>query len=103
MYAIVDIAGDQYKLSTSDNVVTARLQGDPGTQVEFDRVLLLATGKETRVGTPYVKGAVVQATILEHDKADKVRVFRKKRRKGFKVLRGHRQPQTRIQITKIVI
>ena len=102
MYAIVDIAGQQYKVSKSDKIVTAKLQGEKGSQVEFEKVLLLSKGKETRVGTPFVEGVKIQATIVDHGKAEKVIVFKKKRRKGYKAKRGHRQQQTFLVIDKIV-
>jgi len=102
MYAIIDVAGEQFKVEKNDQIVAPRLQGDVGSQIEIDRVLLLASDDEVKVGAPYLEGAKVQATIIEHDKADKVIVFKKKRRKGYRVLRGHRQPQTKLKIDEIV-
>ncbi len=102
MYAIVDIAGNQFKVSKADQIVTARLQGEPGSKIEFDNVLLVAASKDIKVGTPYLEGAKVQATIVEHGLGDKVKVFKKKRRKGYRLLKGHRQPQTTLKIDKIV-
>jgi len=102
MYAIVDIAGQQFKVSKDDLVQAHRLQGDEGSEVEFDKVLLLSDDKDVQVGAPYVKGAKVTASIVEHKKGDKALVFKKKRRKGYKVLNGHRQPYTTLQIKDIV-
>ena len=102
MYAIVDIGGQQFRVEKSDNISTSRLDGEVGSKVEFDHVLLTSTRVGTKVGTPYVDGAKVQATIIAHDKNEKVIVFKKKRRKGFKALRGHRQPQTKLRIDKII-
>ncbi len=101
MYAIVDIAGEQIKLEKNQKVVTARLDGDVGSKVEFEKVLFISNDDDVKVGTPYVEGAKVQATILEHEKSDKTIVFKKKRRKTYRVLNGHRQPLTRIQIDGI--
>lgn len=102
MYAIVDIAGSQFKVSKTDQIITARLEGEPGSKVEFENVLLVAAAKEIKVGTPYLEGAKVHGTIIEHGLGDKVHVFKKKRRKGFRLFKGHRQPQTTIKIDKIV-
>ena len=101
MYAIVEIGGDQFKVSKKDKIVAAKMTGEVGSLVDIDNVLLLSLGKEFKVGTPYVEGAKVQATILEHSKADKVIVFKKKRCKRYRVLKGHRQPQTTLQIKEI--
>lgn len=96
MYAIVDIAGMQVKARPGDELVVNRLDGNPGDQVSFDRVLL--TVSDGRVAR---SAARVTATIQEHFKGDKVIVFKKKRRKGYKVKRGHRQHLTRIHIDSI--
>jgi len=101
MYAIVEIGGEQFKVSKNDKIVAAKMPGDVGASVDIENVLLLSSGKSYKVGTPYVEGAKVQAEILEHSKADKVIVFKKKRRKRYRVLRGHRQPQTTLQIKDI--
>ena len=102
MYAIVDIAGQQFKVSKDDVVMAQRLQGDEGSEVEFDKVLLLSGDDGVKVGSPFVDGAKVTASIVEHEKDDKVIVFKKKRRKGYKVKNGHRQPLTKLQIKDIV-
>lgn len=101
MYVIVEIAGKQFPVREKDQLVVPRLAGNANDSVTFDRVLLVAGNGETRIGTPVVPDASVEATILEHIKGDKILVFRKKRRKRFKVKRGHRQPWTRIEIQKL--
>lgn len=102
MYAIVEIAGKQFKISEKDVVSVPLLSEDAGKKVEFDRVLLVSTDKGTKVGQPVVKGAKVQASILEHGRDKKITVFKKKRRKGYKVTKGHRQDFSKIQIEKIL-
>lgn len=101
MYAIVDIAGSQFKVSKDQQVFTPRLSGDEGSAVEFDHVLLVDNDGKVEVGSPQVKGMKVKAKILEHLRGDKVIVFKKKRRKGYKVKNGHRQNLTKILIEKI--
>jgi large subunit ribosomal protein L21 len=102
MYAVVNIAGQQFRVSKNEKIVAPRLSGEEGSQVEFDQVLMLADGPSVTVGQPFVAGAKVQAKILKHDKADTVIVFKKKRRKGYKLRNGHRQAQTRVQIEGII-
>jgi large subunit ribosomal protein L21 len=101
MYAIVDIAGQQFKVEKDQKLFVHRLEGEEGKKVSFDKVLLLDTGSKVAVGDPLVKGASVTAKIVEHMKADKVLVFKKKRRKGYKKLNGHRQYMTQILIEGI--
>ncbi len=101
MYAIVEIAGQQFKVAKDQKVFVHRLKGKEGDKVSFDRVLLIDDGKIT-VGAPAIKGAAVTAKILNHLKADKVVVFKKKRRKGYRVKNGHRQLMTEILIENIV-
>ena len=100
MYAIVEIAGLQYKVEQDQKLFVNRLKGEKGDSVSFDKVLLTVNGAIT-VGAPAVNGITVNAEILDHVKADKVIVFKKKRRKGYKVKNGHRQSLTQIQITGI--
>lgn len=100
MFAIVEIAGLQYKVEQNQKLFVNRLQGEVGTKLSFDKVLL-AVNDATTIGAPAVNGVKVEAEILNHLKADKVIVFKKKRRKGYKVKNGHRQALTRIQITGI--
>ena len=101
MFALVEIAGRQFRVSPSDTVDVPRLKAKPGEEVTFDRVLLVGDEKQLRVGTPLVLGARVAARVLDHGRADKVVVFKKKRRKGYRVRRGHRQGYTQVQITGI--
>jgi large subunit ribosomal protein L21 len=101
MYAIVEIAGQQFKVKKDQKVFVHRLQGEEGSNVSFNNVLLLDDGKVT-IGAPAIKGAAVTAKILKHLKGDKVIVFKKKRRKGYRVKNGHRQYLTEIQIESIV-
>ena len=100
MLAIVEIAGLQYKVEQNQKLFVNRLKGDKGAKVSFDKVLLTIDGAIT-VGAPAVEGVSVQAEILDHVQADKVIVFKKKRRKGYKVKNGHRQQLTQIQIVSI--
>lgn len=102
MYAIVDIAGQQFKVAKDQQLFVHRLQGDEGANIEFDNVLLVDNGGKVAVGTPTVKGSKVTAKILSHLKGDKVIVFKKKRRKGYKKKNGHRQYFTKIKIENIV-
>lgn len=101
MYAIVEIAGKQFKVQQDRYVFTPSLQGDAGASVEFDKVLLLDNEGKVEVGAPLVKGAKVSGKILGHVKGDKVVVFKKKRRKGYKVKNGHRQEFTKVLIEGI--
>jgi large subunit ribosomal protein L21 len=101
MYAIVEIAGQQFKVAKDQKVYVHRLQDKEGSKVTFDNVLLLDDGKVI-LGAPAIEGAAVTAKILKHLKGDKVIVFKKKRRKGYKVKNGHRQYLSEIQIESIV-
>ncbi|HJB85180.1 MAG TPA: 50S ribosomal protein L21 [Candidatus Alistipes merdigallinarum] len=101
MYAIVEIAGRQFKVEKGRKLYVYRLQGDEGSSLSFDKVLLTDNDGQVKVGTPVVEGAVVNATILKHLKDDKVIVFKKRRRKGYQVKNGHRQYLTQIQIDEI--
>ncbi len=100
MYAIVDIAGQQFKVQQDQEIFVHRLEAEEGSNVVFNNVLLTDNQGKVEVGTPTLK-ADVKATILEHTKGDKVIVFKKKRRKGYKVKNGHRQCFTKIKIDKI--
>ena len=101
MFAVVDILGQQFKVAENTKYYVPRLNQEPESEVTFDQVLLLSDGKETKVGSPVVKGAKVIAKVLSHLKDDKVIVFKKKRRKGYRKLNGHRQQLTRIEVTQI--
>lgn len=100
MFAIVEIAGLQYKVEQDQKLFVNRLKGEVGAKVSFDKVLLTVNGSTT-VGAPAVSGITVDAEIVDHVKADKVIVFKKKRRKGYEKKNGHRQSLTQIQITGI--
>ena len=102
MYAIVEIQGKQFQVEKDQKLYVHRLGGNEGDSVEFGNVLLLGDGDKVTVGTPSVKGYKVKATILEHMKGDKVLVFKKKRRKGYRKKNGHRQYLSQIQISEIV-
>lgn len=102
MYAVVDIAGQQFKVKANQQLFVHRLQGEEGDALSFDKVLLVNKDGAVTVGTPTVEGAKVTGKILEHVKGDKVIVFKKKRRKGYRVKRGHRQQFTKIEIDGIV-
>lgn len=103
MYAIVDIAGKQYRVEEKEKLYVSRLDAEVGNKVDFDSVLLVEKKGDVAVGKPVLEGASVKATVLDHVKADKVIVFKKKRRKGYRVKRGHRQPYTQIEINKITV
>ena len=100
MFAIVEIAGLQYKVEQDQKLFVNRLKGDIGGKVSFDKVLLTVNGSTT-IGAPAVSGITVDAEIVGHLKADKVIIFKKKRRKGYEKKNGHRQSLTQIQITGI--
>ncbi len=101
MYAIVDIAGKQLKVEKDNFVYTPLLKGEAGTEVSFDQVLLVDNEGDVKVGAPTVSGATVSGKILEHVKGDKVIVFKKKRRKGYRVKNGHRQNFSKVLIEDI--
>jgi len=101
MFAIVDIAGQQYKVEKGQEIFVHRLEGDEGSKLSFDEVLLIEDKGKISVGTPTLKGARVSAKIISHLKGDKVVVFKKKRRKGYQKSTGHRDYLTKIEIDKI--
>mgnify|MGYP001326242872 CR=1 FL=1 len=101
MNAIVEISGKQFKVSKDTKLYVHRLDAKEGSKVSFDNVLLLDNGKKVVVGTPSVKGASVEAKVIKHLKDDKVIVFKKKRRKGYRVKNGHRQALSEIIIEKV--
>jgi large subunit ribosomal protein L21 len=101
MYAIVNIAGTQFKVAKDQYVYAPLMQGDAGEEVAFDNVLLVGDGDDISVGAPWVKGAKIKGKILEHVRGDKIIVFKKKRRKGYQKSNGHRQGFTKILIEDI--
>ncbi|MCH8555700.1 MAG: 50S ribosomal protein L21 [Schleiferiaceae bacterium] len=103
MFAIVEIAGHQYKVQKDQRIYVNRLSGEEGSSVSFDRVMLTSNEGDVVVGAPVIEGAVVEATIEKHLKGDKVIVFKKKRRKGYTVKNGHRQYITSLKISNISV
>ena len=103
MYAIVDFAGQQFKVEKEGKFFVHRLEADVDSNVEFDKVMLLENDGKINVGLPYVEGCKVKAKVLSHLKGDKVLVFKKKRRKGYQKTNGHRQYMTQIQVEEIVV
>ena len=101
MNAVVEISGKQFKVAKDSTLYVHRLDAKEGSKVSFENVLLLDNGSKVVVGTPTVKGASVEAKVVKHLKDDKVIVFKKKRRKGYKVKNGHRQALTEIVIEKV--
>ena len=101
MYAVVEIAGQQFKVQQNQQIFVHRLDGVEGEDLSFDKVLIIEDGAKIKVGTPLVDGAKVSAKIISHLKGDKVIVFKKKRRKGYKKKNGHRQYLTKISIESI--
>jgi large subunit ribosomal protein L21 len=102
MYAIVEIAGQQFKVAKDQKVYVHRLQDEEGSKVTFDNVLLLEDGSNITIGAPAIDGAAVEAKVIKHLKGDKVIVFKKKRRKGYKKKNGHRQYLTELVIEGII-
>ncbi len=101
MYAIVDIAGQQFKVEQGQEVFVHRLEGEEGAKLEFEKVLLLDKDGDVSVGTPVVEGVKITAKLVEHLRGDKVIVLHKKRRKGYQKTNGHRQDLSKVLIEKI--
>ena len=101
MYAVVEIQGSQFKVSKDQKLFVNRIDAKEGSKVSFDNVLLVDDGKKVQVGKPNISGTSVEAKVVAHKKDDKVIVFKKKRRKGYKVKNGHRQAITEIIIQAI--
>jgi len=101
MYAIVEIAGRQYRVEENKYLIVNRITASEGDKLTFDKVLMISDKGKAKVGEPTIKGAVVSATVEKHGRGDKVVVFKKKRRKGYVKRNGHRQDLTRIKITSI--
>ncbi len=101
MYAIVEIAGQQFKVQKDQKIFVHRLDAEAGQKVEFDKVLLVDNGGKITLGAPAISGAKVTAEVTEHVKGDKVIIFRKKRRKGYRKKNGHRQSFTALHISDI--
>lgn len=101
MYAVIKTGGKQYRVSPGDLLVVEKLDGEPGANVAFGDVLLLGDGEAVTVGAPTVEGASVAATLIETRKGDKVKIFKKIRRQGYRRTRGHRQAETVLRVTGI--
>jgi large subunit ribosomal protein L21 len=101
MYAIVEIAGQQFKVEEGKKIFVHRLEGEEGNQVDFDKVLLIENDGKITIGEPIIKEAFVEGKILDHMRGDKVIVFKKKRKKGYRVKNGHRQNFTQVEIVSI--
>ncbi len=101
MYAIIETGGKQYRVANGDAFRVEKLEGEIGTSIEFEKVLVVSDGKKVDVGAPYVNGAKVVAEIMEHGKGDKVIIFKYKAKKDYRKKQGHRQPYTLVQITSI--
>ncbi|HAJ98910.1 MAG TPA: 50S ribosomal protein L21 [Bacteroidales bacterium] len=102
MYAIIEIGGQQFKIARNQKLYVNLINSNAGTEFEINKVLLLSDGEKVQVGAPLLEGAKVKAKVLGHVKADTILVFKKKRRKGYQKMNGHRQPLTQIQIEEIL-
>lgn len=103
MYAVIEAGGQQFRVSPGDTIKVQRMRGNAGDAVTFERVLLVGGEEKVVIGRPYIESATVHAEVVGTAKERKVLVFKKKPRKGFKRLRGHRQPMTKIMIKDIVV
>ncbi|HEX3408304.1 MAG TPA: 50S ribosomal protein L21 [Caulobacteraceae bacterium] len=101
MYAVIKTGGKQYRVSPGDVLVVEKLAGEPGAKVDFDQVMMLGDGEAVTVGAPLVEGATVAATLIETRKGEKVKIFKKIRRQGYRRTRGHRQLESVLQVTAI--
>lgn len=103
MYAIVEIGGQQFKVTKDDQIVTPKISGEVGNTVDLDRVMLISDDNGVKVGDPVIKGAQIKASIVNFERGKKVIVFKKKRRKGYRVKNGHRQDYSRLKIEEIIV
>jgi len=103
MYAVIKTGGKQHKVSQGVEISIEKIDGAKGETVIFDEVLMVSSGEDVKVGTPFLKGARVEGVIIDQTKAGKINVFKMKRRKGFKKKTGHRQKLTRMKIKEISI
>ena len=101
MYAVIDVGGSQVRVQQGDRIRVNRMEVEPGDKVTLDRVLLLSSDSETKIGTPSVEGAKVEASVIDNGRDKKIIVFKMKRRKGYRRRNGHRQPFTELQIDSI--
>jgi len=103
MYAIIEVGGQQFRVAKNDELLAPKLTEEEGKKIELDKVLFASDGKDVKVGNPVVDGAKVEATVIGNERGKKVIVFKKKRRKGYKVKNGHKQDYTRLKIDGIVL
>jgi len=103
MYAVIKTGGKQYRVSSGEKLKIEQLAADVGSQITIDKVLMVADGDKVSIGKPLVKGATVQATVVNHGRGDKIRIFKMRRRKHFKKQQGHRQNFTEIQVDQISV
>ncbi|MFL2698056.1 MAG: 50S ribosomal protein L21 [Gammaproteobacteria bacterium] len=102
MFAVIESGGKQHKVAEGESLRLELLSDDEGSTIEFDKVLMVSNGKDSKVGSPFVENAKVSAKVIRHGKDNKIKVFKMKRRKNYKRTYGHRQPFTEIQIEKII-
>ena len=103
MYAIIESCGKQYKVAEGDVVFFEKLDTEAGKKVSFDKVVLVSDDKKVEVGAPYVKGVKVEGKVVEHGKGKKIIVYKYKAKKNYRRTQGHRQPFTKVEITKIAL
>jgi len=103
MYAVIEVSGTQWKVSKASTIRVPKIEKEPGKSIDIDKVLLLVDKDKVSIGKPVVSDVRVKATVLSHGKAGKIKVFKKKRRKDYKVLKGHRQQYTELRIDKISV
>ena len=101
MYAIIEACGKQYKVAEGEEIFLEKLEANEGEKVTFDQVLLISDGTKVIVGTPTVKNAKVEATVVKHGKGEKIVVFKYKAKKNYRRTQGHRQPYTKVEIKSI--
>ncbi|MGH1378331.1 MAG: 50S ribosomal protein L21 [Alphaproteobacteria bacterium] len=101
MFAVIKTGGKQYKVQKDDKLLVEKLEGEDGSKITLDEVLMVADGKTSKIGEPLVKGATVEATLVRQTRGPKITVFKKKRRQNYRRKKGHRQDLTMIQITNI--
>ena len=101
MFAVIESGGKQLKVTEGDNLQVELLTGEEGSKVEFNKVLMISDGKKSKVGSPFLEKAKVIGKVVRHGKSDKIKVFKMKRRKGYRRTQGHRQSVTEVLIEKI--
>ena len=101
MYAIIESCGRQYKVSEGDTIFFEKLDAKEGEKITFDNVVLVSDDKDVKIGTPYVKGAKVEGTVISHGKGKKIIVYKYKAKKNYRRTQGHRQPYTKVEIKSI--